>query len=59
MCCAVCGSGQDFQNAQTKYKTFIKNKVQRQIQIVKPGATPGTAVTPPLRALLLVQHTRL
>lgn len=32
---------QDYQNAQTKYKAFIKGKVQRQVQIVKPDATPG------------------
>lgn len=31
----------DYQNAQTKYKAFIKNKVQRQVQIVKPDASPG------------------
>lgn len=30
----------DYQNTQTKYKAFIKNKVQRQVQIVKPDATP-------------------
>ncbi|GAB5029977.1 epimorphin family [Nannochloropsis oceanica] len=30
----------DYQNAQTKYKAFIKNKVQRQVQIVKPDASP-------------------
>lgn len=31
----------DYQNAQTKYKAFIKHKVQRQVQIVKPDASPG------------------
>ncbi len=30
----------DYQNCQTKYKTFIKQKVTRQVQIVKPDATP-------------------
>ena len=34
----------DYQNAQTKYKAFIKNKVQRQVQIVKPDASPGTCI---------------
>jgi len=29
----------EYQNAQTKYKTDIKKKVKRQIQIVKPDAT--------------------
>lgn len=29
----------DYQNAQTKYKAFIKDKVQRQVQIVKPDAS--------------------
>jgi t-SNARE complex subunit (syntaxin) len=29
----------DYQNAQTKYKTDIKKKVKRQVQIVKPDAT--------------------
>jgi t-SNARE complex subunit (syntaxin) len=28
-----------YQNAQQKYKTDIKNKVKRQVQIVKPDAT--------------------
>lgn len=32
---------QDYRNAQNKYKAFIKNKVQRQVQIVKPDATQG------------------
>ena len=27
----------EYQNAQTKYKTDIKKKVKRQVQIVKPG----------------------
>mmetsp|Transcript_1263 Transcript_1263/g.1709 ORF Transcript_1263/g.1709 Transcript_1263/m.1709 type:complete len:325 (-) Transcript_1263:221-1195(-) len=29
----------EYQNAQTKYKTEIKKKVKRQVQIVKPDAT--------------------
>ena len=29
----------EYQNAQTKYKTDIKKKVKRQVQIVKPDAT--------------------
>jgi len=29
----------DYQNTQTKYKSFIKKKVERQIHIVKPEAT--------------------
>lgn len=29
----------DYQNIQTKYKAFIKKKVERQVQIVKPEAT--------------------
>lgn len=29
----------DYQSAQTKYKTDIKKKVKRQVQIVKPDAT--------------------
>jgi t-SNARE complex subunit (syntaxin) len=29
----------DYQNIQTKYKTDIKKKVKRQVQIVKPDAT--------------------
>ena len=29
----------EYQNAQTKYKTDIKKKVKRQIQIIKPDAT--------------------
>ena len=35
----------DFQNAQTRYKSFIKKKVERQVQIVKPDATSGTDTT--------------
>merc|ERR1711871_1526605 len=30
----------DYQNAQQKFKTEIKKKVKRQVQIVKPDATP-------------------
>ena len=29
----------EYQNVQTKYKTDIKKKVKRQVQIVKPDAT--------------------
>jgi t-SNARE complex subunit (syntaxin) len=29
----------EYQNAQTKYKTDIKKKVKRQVQIIKPDAT--------------------
>jgi len=29
-----------YQNVQQKYKTDIKNKATRQVQIVKPDATP-------------------
>jgi hypothetical protein len=32
---------QDYRNAQNRYKNFIKGKVQRQVQIVKPDATQG------------------
>ena len=29
----------EYQNSQTKYKTYLKKKVKRQVQIVKPDAT--------------------
>ena len=33
---------QEYQDAQTKYKASIKKRVERQILIIKPDATPGT-----------------
>jgi t-SNARE complex subunit (syntaxin) len=34
----------EYQNAQQKYKTDIKKKVKRQVQIVNPDATSGKIV---------------
>ena len=35
----------EYQNAQTKYKTDIKKKVKRQVQIVKPGRSLFDSLT--------------
>lgn len=34
----------DYQNIQTKYRSFIKRKVERQVHIVKPEATSGRSL---------------
>ena len=34
----------DYQNSQTKYKAFLKKKVERQVHIVKPEATSGACL---------------
>ena len=35
----MSATSKEYQNAQTKYKTDIKKKVKRQVQIIKPDAT--------------------